>query len=110
MTMTQDVQALARDYARDTAALVFGDEQEYEDMYAWLEGVLDVKRTYDSDGDLDSVELLVGAGGPNVWLTFDGRGVTAKVAWYSEPAYAYEPCEGLSQQVLETFDYWSISK
>lgn len=110
--MKQDkIRGMAVEHAESVAALVFGEGLEYESVIDWLNGgVLDVKRTYNSAGELDSVELLVGFGGPNVWLTFDGQGVEARVAWHSEPETSYRACLDLSSEVLELFDDWSIRK
>lgn len=103
---SSEVKAMAVDHAERVAGLVFDDS---EDLFDWLEGVLDVKRTFDRAGGLDSVELLVGFGGPNVWYTFDGRGVEVRVAWCSDPEYAYRECAVVSGEVLSMFDNWSVS-
>ncbi len=75
----------------------------------WAADVLDVKRTYMNDGELSSVELLVGFGGPNVWTTFNGQGCEIKATWWSEPAYEWVSCEEFSTEMLDAFDNWTIS-
>jgi len=72
------------------------------------DGILDVKRTYSSSRELDSVELLVGFGGPNIWATFNGRGCEIKVTWYCEPVYEWVDCPEFSTEMLELFDDWEV--
>jgi hypothetical protein len=81
-----------------------------EGVYGWLEGVLDVRRTYLSDGTLYGVSLLVGFGGPNVWLDFVPGGCEVQVSWWSDEVRVWVPCPEVSDEVVEALDFWSVER
>jgi hypothetical protein len=102
----------ALDYSKDVAKDI---EEQYAvdgfDVYEWLEDILDVRRTYNSTGQLYSVDLLVAFGGPTTWLTVrDSDYVDVETTWYSEPAKASAYVPGFGAEVLEAFDSWSITR
>ena len=101
----------AQNYSKDVAKGIEGQYAEDGfDVYEWLEGVLDVRRTYGSNGELYSVDLLVTFGGPTTWLTVrDSDYVDVETSWYSGPATASAYVPGFGAEVLEVFDSWQIT-
>jgi hypothetical protein len=68
----------------------------------YLEGVLDIVYAVRSDGEYVGAEILVGFGGPNVWI--DTRRQVVRVAWWSAPVERDLPeefCEGLDDALSE---------
>lgn len=80
------------------------------DIGEWLEGTLDIRRTYASDGTLYSVSLLLAFGGPNVWATFNGRGADVAADWYSDVVHVWSDCPTLSADVLDAFNDWNVTR
>jgi hypothetical protein len=80
------------------------------DCYAWLEGTLDVRRTFNSDGTLYSVALLLTFGGPNVWGTFTANGCDVAADWYSDVVHVWADCPTLSADILDIFNDWNVTR
>jgi hypothetical protein len=101
---------MSTESATEQAEAVIENLRNFDgDVMDWLEGTLDVRRTYSSDKALRSVNLLVGFGGPNIWVEFDGHSATVEVTWYCEPVTRWVECPELSEQVLELFDNWAVT-
>jgi hypothetical protein len=108
---------MAREQAQGTADTLAEIERDGwpngEGIYEWLEGVLDVKRTYTQvthgrraeENRLTEVSLLVAFGGPTTWVTFDGRGAEVASSWWSDEVRVWVPCPSLSAEVIEAMDY-----
>ena len=81
----------------------------YENFHSWMEGLLDYEVTFTSQKTLKSVRLLVAYGGPNCWITFDGRDTAiVEASWYSDMQRVIsEPCPEtakLSELVMSYFE------
>lgn len=104
----------AREYAEGVAASLVELERDGwpddEGVYGWLEGVLDVRRTYASTGELVEVSVLVTVGGPNAWVAFDGRGAEVQASWWSDVVRVWASCPSVSSEVLEALDLWSVQR
>lgn len=78
----------ARDYAHDVIKNLkdeLGDECDYMSALDYFDGVLDVRRTFNNDGEMILVSLLVTYGAPNCWLDVYASGtVVARASWYSD--------------------------
>jgi|TARA_B100001093_G_scaffold153873_1_gene146606 hypothetical protein len=60
------------------------DVEDSEKPWQWLEGTLDVERTYNSENELISVRVLIAYGGPTCWVVFDGGPIAdVQAAWWS---------------------------
>jgi len=92
---------MARDYANDLADTLRTDSPD--DIGEWMEGVLDYQVTYNSHRELVSVRVLVGFGGPNVWIVFDGDDARVQVSWWSDMVEVYVPRAPLSGPVFDYF-------
>lgn len=90
---------------------VFGLNDDGEDIDAWeyLDGVLDIEYRVRArlGGGLDYVgaRILIGFGGPNVWIDTKDRELI--VTWYSAPEVRELPvdfCDYLDSALSELFD------
>ena len=85
------------------------DGDHFGVFHSWLQGVLDYELTYTSQKTLKSVRLLVAYGGPNCWITFDGRDTAVvEASWYSDiQTVISAPCSEtaeLSELVMSYFE------
>lgn len=84
------------------------EEAQIEQLsaYDWLEDALDIEYRVGGDGAYRSARVLVGWGGPNIWV--DTARQEVQVSWYSPIHTADLPvtfCETLDE-VLE--ELWSV--
>jgi hypothetical protein len=98
----------AQEYAQGLAETL--RDNPPDDMFDWLEGILDYQLTYSSQRDLISVRVLVAFGGPNAWIVFDGDHATVQAAWYSDMVEVFVPDVPLSAMVLEYFEEVSLDR
>ncbi len=91
----------ARKYAESLADSLREDAPE--DVWEWLESVLDYETTYGADRELRRVRLLVAFGGPNAWITFDGDHALVECAWWSDMVSVHVPDAPLSGPVFDYF-------
>jgi len=86
----------------------YGDTPEGEPLTALdylTDGLLDAEVIRSLGGDYRGARLMVGAGGPNVWI--DTRRGVLEVAWWSEPVTVQLPREftdALDEAVEELSD------
>ena len=112
----------AREYAEQIAEIIeveveaghpfgisegYGDTPEGEPLTAhdYMEDVLDVEVTRSLSGDYRGARLMIGAGGPNVWI--DTRRGVLEVSWWSKPVTVQLPPEftdALDEAVEELSD------
>lgn len=79
-----------------------GGQPQAFDALQWLEGVLDIEYRVSSDGEYKSAEVLIGFGGPNVWIDTKEQAVVC--AWWSEAVSVSLPREftdGLDEALEE---------
>lgn len=112
-------ETLAYDHAQDIrerialdveAGTPFGlneDTSEELSAYDWLEDVLDIEYRVGLDRNYRSSRLLLGWGGPNVWL--DTQTATLSVYWGSDSATVNLP-ESFTEALDEALEeIWSIN-
>ncbi len=91
----------AREYAESLADSLREDAPE--DVWEWLQDVLDYEVTYGAGRELRRVRLLVAFGGPNAWITFDGDHALVECAWWSDMVSVHVPDAPLSGPVFDYF-------
>lgn len=112
-------ETLAYDHAHDIAERIrldveagtpFGlneDTSEELSAYDWLEDVLDIEYRVSGDRQFRSARLLLGWGGPNVWL--DTQTGLLSVYWGSDSANVNLP-ESFTDALDEALEeIWSIN-
>lgn len=105
-TATAYAEDMAKEiYANCEAGTPFGlneDTGEELTAYDWLEDVLDIEYRVGSDGKYRSALVMIGWGGPNVYV--DTKRSEVLVYWYSPEASAELPQEfidGLDEALQE---------
>lgn len=84
-----------------------GDQPPRPDAGEWSNNY-EATRTYNSGGELSSVELLLSDGGPATYARFAGRGALFRVELYTGPVTEWVECYRFSTEILEVFDNWAI--
>lgn len=82
------------------------DTNEPLTAYDYLEDVLDIEYRVGSDGKYRSAKVLVGFGGPNVWI--DTQREQVGVSWYCDPVYRDLPVEFCRELDEALAELWSI--
>ena len=80
------------------------------DIYEWMEGALNIRRTFDATGDLIGVSLLLAYGGPTAWAHFTDKGADVAASWYCDAVHVWSDCEALASAVLEACDTWTVNR
>ena len=99
----------------DKAGEPFGSDQEAFDngeigspelsAYDYLQDVLDIEYRVDGSKRYRSAKILIGFGGPNVWI--DTAAQTLNVAWWSSPVSRDLPeafCTQLDEALSELWE------
>lgn len=99
-TITADCEA-GYPFGYDEDRTNYGEEAELT-AYDWLEDALDIEYRVSSEGEYRSARVLIGWGGPNVWV--DTARHQIQVSWYSplvELTLPDEFIDGLNEALEE---------
>ena len=113
---TEYAESVARDiWANTEKGEPFGSDQERFDngetespelsAYDYLENALDIEYRVDSSRRYRSAKVLIGYGGPNVWIDTATRALV--VAWWSAPVSVDLPqqfCDELDTAISELWE------
>lgn len=86
----------------------YGDTPEGEpvEAYDYLEDVLDIQYIVNSDRTYRGARILVGFGGPNVWINTQTGNL--EVSWWSAPEYRGLPTEFITELDNALEELWEM--
>lgn len=84
----------------------YGDAGEEFTAYDYLGDALDIEYRVSSDGTYRSAKVLIGYGGPNVWI--DTYTCSLVVAWWSAPVSKDLPTQFIDQLDEALSELWSM--
>lgn len=94
-------------FGEDTDAFENGETESPEELtaYDYLEDVLDIRYTVNSAREYLGARILVGYGGPNVWIDTN---TNALEVYWGQTATRYLPSEFIEQLDVALEELWNM--